>query len=62
MTREPMTETTRKARTLTPNRVEVWIYVSAIEKETDTGWFVYGYRLRAQGRRTNRPVRYFIAK
>ena len=54
------------AETDTATAQSVRICVASIEAETESGWFVYGYRLTARGTRPGRatmvPRRYFVRK
>lgn len=61
----PEIETKVRAFTTTATAQRVVILVTKIDEETDTGWFVYGYRQggRNAGRRqTTYPGLYFVAK
>jgi hypothetical protein len=52
------------ALTDTEGEQRVLIEVTAIDMETESGWYVYGYRLvrRARPRQTMYPRRYFVQR
>lgn len=62
----PEIEKAQWAQTLTPTAQHVIVFVTAVDGETESGWFVYGYRVYARRRNGRRhsmiPNRYFVPK
>jgi hypothetical protein len=53
-----------RATTTTATAQSVVIEVTAIDRETESGWYVWGYRIvrRSTPRQTSYPRLYFVAR
>jgi hypothetical protein len=63
-TSAPTLESITTALTTTATEKRVRIFVASIDSETETGWFVYGYRMTSAQRyaQAHYPTLYFIPK